>query len=195
MPDSRRRALSLNREYQPLRLSLSKRSDRSGVVAAALSFIFPGLGQAYLRDRRAALTFAAPIVVLLVGLLGLVLIEGINRVGAKLLNPTIALAAAVLVLLVGVWWIINVINAWRGGRHGGIGALVAPAILVVALVAGTLYGADWMYRLSVADSHFGTGCDPTLDCPPSPTPSGIAVAPTTPPPSGPTIPPEETPEP
>jgi LCP family protein required for cell wall assembly len=100
-----------------------------------------------------------------------------------------------LVLLVGVWWIINVINAWRRGRHGGIGALVAPAILVVALVAGTLYGADWMYRLSVADSHFGTGCDPTLDCPPSPTPSGIAVAPTTPPPSGPTMPPEETPEP
>lgn len=185
----------MNRNNQPLRLSLSKRSERSGVVAAALSFIFPGLGQAYLGARRAAITFAAPIVVLLAVLLLFVLMDGVNRVGAKLLNPTIALGAALLLLVVGAWWIINVINAWRGGRHAGINALIAPAILVVALVAGTLYGADWMYRLYVADSNFGSGCDPTLDCLPSPTPSGMAVVPTTPPPSGPTIPPEETPEP
>lgn len=196
MPDSRRRALSLNRESQPLRLSLSGRPERSGVVAAALSFIFPGLGQAYLGYRRSAIIFAAPIVVLLAVLLLFVLMDGVNRVGAKLLNPTIALGAALLVLVVGVWWIVNVINAWRGGRHAGINAVITPAILVVALVTGTLYGTDWMYRLSVADRNFGTGCDPTLDCPPSPTASGIAVAPTTsPPPSGPTIPPEETPEP
>jgi LCP family protein required for cell wall assembly len=195
MPDSRRRALSLNREFQPVQLGLSGRSERSGVAAAALSFIFPGLGQAYLRDRRAAIIFAAPIVVLLAVLLAFVSLDGVNRVGAKLLNPSIALGAALLALLVGVWWIINVINAWRGGRHTGTNTFIAPAILIVALAAGTLYGADWMYRLSLADRNFGTGCDPTLDCPPGPTPSGIAVVPTTPPPSGPTFPPEDTPEP
>ena len=185
----------MNRDSQPTRLSLSGTSDRSGVVAAALSFIFPGLGQAYLRHRRAAITFAAPVLVLLGALLVLVLTDGLNRVGAKLLNPTVALGAALLALLVGAWWIINVISAWRRGRHSGTSALIAPAILVVALASGTLYGADWMYRLSVADRNFGTGCDPTLDCPPGPTPSGLAVVPTTPPPSGPTVPPDETPEP
>lgn len=177
-----------------MRLSLSGTSDRSGVVAAALSFIFPGLGQAYLRDRRAAITFAAPIVVLIAVLLLFVLMDGVNRVGTKLLNPTIALGAALLVLLVGVWWIINVINAWRRGRHTGTNALIAPAILVVALAAGTLAGADWMYRLSIADVT-RDDCDRTLGPCESPPPSGIAVVPTTPPPSGPTIPPEDTPEP
>jgi LCP family protein required for cell wall assembly len=184
----------LNREFRPLRLSLSGTPERSGVVAAALSFIFPGLGQAYLLRRRSAIMFAAPIAALIAVLLLFVLIEGINRVGAKLLNPTIALGAALLLLLVGIWWIANVINAWRAGRRRGTNALIAPAILVVAIAAGTLYGADWMYRLSIADRNFGTGCDPTLDCPPGPTPSGIAVVPTSPPPSGPTVPPEETPE-
>jgi LCP family protein required for cell wall assembly len=164
-------------------------------VAAALSFVFPGLGQAYLRHRRAAIAFAAPIVALVVVLLLFVAIDGVNRTGAKLLNPTIALGAALLVLLVGAWWILNVINAWRDGRHLGTNAVIAPAVLVLALAAATLYGADWMYRLSVADRSFGQGCDPTLECP-QPTPSGIAVVPsTTPSPGGPTIPPEDTPEP
>ena len=38
-------------------------------LAAILSFLFPGLGQAYAGQRRAALLFAAPmaVVVLLVG--------------------------------------------------------------------------------------------------------------------------------
>jgi LCP family protein required for cell wall assembly len=180
----------LNRQYRP-RLSLSGKPAKSGVVAAALSFIFPGLGQAYLNRRSTAIRFGAPIVALLSVLLVFVLIDGVNRVGAKLLNPTIALGAALLIVIVGIWWIINVINAWRGGRHAGANAVIAPAILVAALAAGTLYGADWMYRLSVADRNFGTGCDPTLDCP-APTPSGVAAVPT---PTGPTTPPEETFEP
>ena len=188
----------MNRYNQPLRLDLSGRPRRSGAVAAALSAVFPGLGQAYLRHRRAALTFAIPVVLVIGVLLVLVLLDGLNRVGAKLLSPTIALGAALLVLLVGVWWILGVINAWRSGRRSTTSAALVPAILVLAIAAATLYGADWMYRLSVADRSFGVNCDPTLDCPgPSPTPgsSGIAVVPTPTGSGGPTIPPEDTPEP
>ncbi|MEO8625202.1 MAG: LCP family protein [Candidatus Limnocylindrales bacterium] len=178
---------------------MSGKPDRSGVVAAALSFLFPGLGQAYLRHRGAALAFALPVLVVIGGLLLLLVLDGVNRVGAKLLNPTIALGAALLVLLGGVWWMLGVLSAWRSGaRRRGANAAIIPAILVVAIAAGTLYGADWMYRLSVADRNFGANCDPTLGCPqlPTPTPGTGAVTPTpTVPPSGPTNPPDDTPEP
>ena len=188
----------MSRYNQPLRLDLSGRPDRSGAVAAALSFLFPGLGQAYLRHRRAALTFAIPVALVIGVLLVLVLLDGLNRVGAKLLSPTIALGAALLVLLAGVWWILGVVSAWRSGRRSTASAALVPALLVVAIAAATLYGADWMYRLSVADRSFGVNCDPTLGCDsPSPTPgnSGIAVVPTPTGTSGPTIPPDDTPEP
>jgi LCP family protein required for cell wall assembly len=189
----------LNRFNRSLRLDLSGKAAGSGVVAAALSFLFPGLGQAYLRNRRAAITFALPIIVVIGSVLLLVVLDGVNRVGAKLLNPTIALAAALLLLLGGVWWIVNVLNAWSSGiRPRGANGAIIPAILVVALAAGTLYGADWMYRLSVADRSFGANCDPTLGCPDLPTPTpGIGGATPTPTvlPSGPTNPPDDTPEP
>ncbi|MEP7378829.1 MAG: LCP family protein [Chloroflexota bacterium] len=189
----------MNRYNRPLRFDPSGRSDRSGVLAAALSFLFPGLGQAYLRHRRAALTFALPVLLVIGGVLLLVALDGVNRVGAKLLNPTIALVAALVVLLGGVWWIVNVLNAWRSGtRRRGANRALVPAVLILAVAAGTLYGADWMYRLSVADRNFGANCDPTLGCPQLPTPTPGTGAPShTPsvPPSGPTNPPDDTPEP
>ena len=189
----------MNRYDRSLRLDLSGQAAGSGVVAAALSFLFPGLGQAYLRNRRAALTFALPVLLVIGGVLLLVVLDGVNRTGAKLLNPTIALGAALVLLLGGVWWIINVLNAWRSGlRTGRPSAAIVPVILVVALAAGTLYGADWMYRLSVADRSFGANCDPTLGCPEQPAPTPGTGGPTpsaTVPPSGLTNPPDDTPEP
>lgn len=189
----------MNRNDRSLRLDLSGRSERPGLVAAALSFLFPGLGQAYLRNRRTAVAFALPVLGVVGGVLVLVLLDGVNRVGAKLLNPTIALGAALVLLLGGVWWIVNILNAWRSGvRPRGANAAIIPAILIVAVAAGTLYGADWMYRLSVADRNFGANCDPTLGCPQEATPTpGVGSATPTPtaPSSGPTNPPEDTPEP
>ncbi|MDL2335080.1 MAG: hypothetical protein QFC55_03510, partial [Chloroflexota bacterium] len=132
----------MNRYNRSLHLDLSGKAAGSGVVAAALSFLFPGLGQAYLRNRRAALTFALPVLVVIGGVLLLVVLDGLNRVGAKLLNPTIALGAALLLLLGGVWWILGVLNAGRSGaRRPGANAAIIPAILIVAVAAGTLIGA------------------------------------------------------
>jgi LCP family protein required for cell wall assembly len=168
-------------------------------VAAALSFVFPGLGHAYLRRRRMALILAAPIVVLLGALALMIVADGLTRTGSKLLNPTIALGAAILVLVVGLWWISGVVGAWRSGRHSGASSVAVPIVLVALIVVGSLGGADWMYRLSIADRNFGSGPDPTLaDTPtPPPTDGGTAQGPTaSPAPSGTTtFPPDDTPEP
>ncbi|MGI8927858.1 MAG: hypothetical protein ACR2H0_00125, partial [Candidatus Limnocylindrales bacterium] len=57
-------------ETQPIRTPVV--ANRSGAVAAVLSTIFPGLGQAYLGHRRTALIFATPVIAL-IAFIGLVL--------------------------------------------------------------------------------------------------------------------------
>jgi LCP family protein required for cell wall assembly len=185
-----------------MRLSLSGRSERSGVVAAVLSFIFPGLGQAYLRQRRSALLFGAPIAALLVLLLVTLMTDGLTRFGIRFANPTTALVAALISALLAIWWAAAVVHAFRSGRPGSFrGSLVPFALVAVLALFSALPmlppGAAWLYQLSVADRNEDP-CDATVeDCGPeqSPTPTSVAVVPTTPPPSGPTIPPDDTPEP
>ena len=195
----------MNRNVQPLWRGAYRTEQRSGSVAAILSFLFPGLGHAYLRHRRTALIFAAPVAALFGALLLLLVTEGLARLGAKFFNPTITLLAALTSALVALWWAAALVNAWRAGRQGSARAVFVPVALVMVLgVASVLpnvpLSAAWFYSLSVAERGFGTGCDPTLSCEtpaPSPVDSGIAHIPTpSPPPSGgPTSTPDETLEP
>jgi len=153
---------------------------RSGAIAAALSFVFPGLGQAYLRHRRAALIFGGPVLLLFLGLALWIAGAGLTRVGLKFLDPTIALFGALAVLVVGLWWIGAIVNAWRAGRRGPGTAFAVPLLLICVVGAATLYGTDWMYRLSVADRGFNDSPDVTLgdNSSPSPFSSVIAQVPT-----------------
>jgi LCP family protein required for cell wall assembly len=192
----------LNQYKRSLQLPVSGKSERSGVVAAALSFIFPGLGHAYLGERRRAIRFAAPVLVV-IGVVALFLVlDGINRFGAKFLNPTFALVAAVVAGLVALWWAATLLSAYRGGRHVSPRAPLVPLVLVtlIAVFSAVPFAppsASWFYKLSVADRNFGVNCDPTLPCEtPPPTPSsGVAVGGTpTPPSTGETFPPD-TPDP
>jgi LCP family protein required for cell wall assembly len=143
--------------------------------------------------------FGAPVVVVLGVLLVLAVIDGPSRLAGKFLNPQVALVAAVVSAAIVLWWAALLVGRWRAGRRSA-GASIGPVLAVIVLAILSVlpvvpFSPAWFYSLSVADSNFGTDCDPTLDCPSEPTPSGIASGPTTPPPSGPTIPPEETPEP
>ncbi|MEP7360328.1 MAG: LCP family protein [Chloroflexota bacterium] len=193
----------MNQYKRSLQLPVSRRRQRSGVAAAALSFLFPGLGQAYLRDRRGAMVFAAPVLVVVGVLLVLFATEGVSRFGGKFLNPTVALSAAVIAALVAIWWAAAVVSAFRAGRNVSPRAPLVPLLLVtlIAVFSAVPFAppsASWFYKLSVADRNFGINCDPTLTCPtPSPSPSsGIAVGGTpTPPSTGETVPPEDTAEP
>jgi LCP family protein required for cell wall assembly len=146
--------------------------------------------------RRAAIIFGAPLVVVVGVLLVLALNDGPSRLAAKFLNPSVALAAAVVSAAIALWWAAAFFAYWRRGRRSNSAApiLVVIVLAIVSALPIVPFSAGWFYSLSLADRNFGTGCDPTLDCP-VPTPSGVAAGPTTPPPSGPTFPPEETPEP
>ena len=174
------------------------------MVAAALSFVFPGLGHAYLGRRRAAVIFAAPILVLIAAVIFLLAKEGVAHFGFRFSNPNFALTAALIAAAVAVWWAVALIDAYRSGRHRSAQAPLAPALLVgVLAIASALpivpFGAAWFYQLSVAD-RVSNSCDPTLgDCTngPTPTPGSVAVGSQTPTPpdTGETNPPEDTPEP
>jgi LCP family protein required for cell wall assembly len=148
-------------------------SNRSGAVAAVLSFVFPGLGHAYLGLRRHALIFAVPAILLFAALGAWIATSGVARAGARLLDPAIALFFAVLALVVGAWWIAAIVHSWRASRPvaasslrrtgSAAGVAIALPIALVAVVAVTsLYGANWAYRVSVADRGFTDSVDCTI---------------------------------
>lgn len=157
----------------------SPRSQRSGAVAALLSFVFPGLGQAYLRRPRSALLFAVPVLVLFFGLLAWLISSGFTRAGVKLLDPSVAAFGALVSALVVIWWAIAVITAWRGGEHSSPASIAVPVALVAILVLASAIdkvplGASWLYRISVADAGLNHGIDCTIQACDYGTPQPIA---------------------
>lgn len=128
---------------------------QSPPLAAALSFIFPGLGQAAAGNRRRGLVVAAPALVLLVVAIGLVVFD--RRLIVNSLFSSSALFSFLLldaaVLLYRLWAIVDAYLVARvrasGPRIGRTATgLVLGAVIVVALVPHLAFGA-----LDVADSN------------------------------------------
>ncbi|HYI23708.1 MAG TPA: LCP family protein [Candidatus Limnocylindrales bacterium] len=164
---------------------------KSGAVAAALSFIFPGLGQAYLGLSRAALIFALPVIaVLLVVVLIVVTGGGLVGVGARIFDPGFSFPAALGVVALGLWWIAGIVHAWRNGRSPSSAFIVVPLVLVLVVGVVDVWGATSLYRIGNAGIAISDSTsDPTLDDGPKPT---ITPAPT---PAGQTPDPLATPTP
>jgi LCP family protein required for cell wall assembly len=135
--------------------------SRSGATAAFLSFIFPGLGQAYLGKRREALIFAVPVLVVFLLFAVWLTTTGFTRAGAKLLDPKVALFFALLAVALGVWWILGIVHAARSGPRTSTAALL-PAALVVVVGVVAIYAANWAYRVSVADPSLTSSVDCTI---------------------------------
>ena len=150
-------------------------------MAAVLSFIFPGLGHAYLGLRRQALIFAVPVLVLFLILLVWVMSSGLTRAGVKLLDPGVAGLAAVLSVIVVVWWAAGIISAWRSGYHSSSASVAVPVALIGILVLASLYdrvplGASWLYSVSVADRGLTNGVDCTIQACDYGTPQPLATS-------------------
>jgi LCP family protein required for cell wall assembly len=129
------------------------RPSRSPSIAAFLSFLWPGLGQAYERRRRAALVFAVPALIA-AGLLLAQAARGLDVLAVELITPTFALTVLIVVLLLGAWRLISMVEAamasgppraWRRG---------STAIVLVALSAVVLltHGAAAYYAYSFYDA-------------------------------------------
>jgi polyisoprenyl-teichoic acid--peptidoglycan teichoic acid transferase len=117
---------------------------RSPSIAAFLSFLWPGLGHWYTRRDRAAVLFALPVI----GVAAIVAMElagGVGQIAALLISPSSALTVAILVVLLGAWREVAVIDAaiairprgaWRRGRSLIVVVLVTAIIAVSHAWAG-----------------------------------------------------------
>jgi len=108
--------------------------------------VWPGLGHWYARRDRAALLFALPF-------LGAVLVvamqatDGLAGLAALMISPSSALTVCILIVLLGVWREIAVIDsamairprgAWRRGRSLIVLSLVSFIILATHVWAGSV---------------------------------------------------------
>src|SRR5688500_9869502 len=117
---------------------------KSGALAALLSALLPGLGQAYIGDRRRALIFVAPVL----ALVAFVFVLLANPSAAvRILDPTISFALMLLVIVYGVWWVAAILNAWRGGEHRTLASVAVALILVLIVGSADAWGALSLWRV------------------------------------------------
>jgi polyisoprenyl-teichoic acid--peptidoglycan teichoic acid transferase len=141
------------------------RRHRSPGVAAFLSFLWPGLGQWYGGARRTAVVFALPILVVAIVLVSEFL-QGPETLVLQLLSPGTALTVAVLIVLLGLWRIVAMVDGLvsLGGRLSWRRpSLAAPfATLIVVVLVSHLAAANLAWSFYQAGSKiFTTGPDAT----------------------------------
>ena len=170
---------------------------RSPSLAALLSFLWPGLGQLYIRKRRAAALFAVPPLVA-VCLLVYALRRGAIVFAAQLFaDRSVGLATVAILLLVGVWRLAAVVHAFAGGEHRQTRRIldrVVLAALAAVIVISHLGSGYYLLAYSNAGSQvFSPSGDNSLldEATPGPSPAPgqtptpeITDVPVTPPPAG-----------
>ncbi len=159
---------------------------RSAVVAAVLTFVWPGLGHAMVGARRRALAFALPMMLLAVGGLLLLTVQGRGRAFGLLLQPSVLLVLMALNLVVLAFRTTAIVDAYRLARRrwppvAGSRTAVATILLAVVL-GGTLLMHGYLglvgYKTyDFVESAFHPSSTPTLV--PTPTlPPGETPGPT-----------------
>jgi len=141
-------------------------NKRSGAVAAVLSTIFPGLGQAYLGDRRTALIFALPVLALIA--VGVLIV--VSGAALRFADSMLSLGLLLVVIVFGIWWLGAIVHAWNNGLHKGAASAVLVAVLVLAVGSADVWAAVSLWRVRNAIAVIATA-DPFAASPPPATPS------------------------
>jgi LCP family protein required for cell wall assembly len=153
---------------------------RSPSAAIALSFLWPGLGQLFTGRGRAALLFAAPLLLVVLVVLFQAL-GGLTGLAAALVAPSTALTLAILIALLGLWRVLSMADAANGAVRGRSWFAGVPAVVFVTLTALIVVTHVWagyvawaVYdassRIFVGDADPDRTPDPTNDPDASPTP-------------------------
>jgi LCP family protein required for cell wall assembly len=125
---------------------------RSPSLAALLSFLWPGLGQWYVGNRRAAAIFAVPLVLVLL-LLVYALRRGPVFLAAQLFaDRPVGVAAVVIVLLVGAWRLAAVLHAFVGGEKRKTSQVDRLVVAAVAAVIVLTHLGSGYYLLAYSDA-------------------------------------------
>jgi len=141
------------------------RPPRSAPVAAALSFVWPGLGHWYAGRPRTAALYALPVAIITI-LLALRAVTGLQSFAVSLLDPSVALTLLVLVFVIGVWRLLAIVDASASvnrrtvfrGRPGQVLAILTALVIVSHGVAG--YYA-WSFYDAGSRIFVGGGPDTT----------------------------------
>jgi LCP family protein required for cell wall assembly len=112
-------------------MTSTRASGRSPSVAVFLSFIWPGLGQAYQRRYRTALLYALPMVAVATWAAIEVATRGAQGVALDLFDPSYAQTILVLGLLMGAWRLVAMADAWLFARRAGARVALAAGLLAV----------------------------------------------------------------
>jgi LCP family protein required for cell wall assembly len=130
-------------------------------LAAFLSFLFPGLGQAFNGQPSLAWLLAAPMLALVAGI-GLVLLGGTSDLMARLFDVRFLVGLVLLDAVVLVWRLVGVVQAFghrarpalRSGATWATGLLVVATLVMHALPA--YYAAkaiDTLGAVSLGGGH------------------------------------------
>lgn len=125
-------------------------NSRSPAAAAFLSFCWPGLGQLYGGRRRVAAFLALPVVAVAAFFLVQVL-SGVAVLGSRMFVPAFAISILALAILVGLWRIAAIVDAFRavgtpaGRRRPAVRAVLAVLILLVVGTHGLLAYDSWAF--------------------------------------------------
>ena len=129
----------------------------SPALAALLSFVLPGLGQAYAGERRRAFLWALPTLVLAAVVVGLLILHrDLGYVAGLFLEPSSLLVILVVDLVFLAYRIVAIVDAWRvavrvsarsplPGRRAARAGLAATAVLIAITVGaqGLVAWVDW----------------------------------------------------
>jgi LCP family protein required for cell wall assembly len=131
---------------------------RSPILAASLSFVWPGLGQLYGRRRIAALIFAVPVVIATIWLV-LQVLNGVLYFGASFLDSSFALTFVIGGAVLGVWRVASMFHAYattgprRRPRILDSAVLAILLVIVVAAHGELVYYAWSVYSFDVDISN------------------------------------------
>jgi LCP family protein required for cell wall assembly len=143
-------------------------ASKSPSLAALLSFLWPGLGQAYTGRPRLALVFTVPMAVALAAL-AYNAMDGLKVLAARFVDPHFAFVAFVAVVVLGLWRLVAVLDAYRQGDSrliGRSGELAAALMLTGAIVATHVGGAYYLWSTYSMDTRIFN--DSSVEAPLSP---------------------------
>jgi LCP family protein required for cell wall assembly len=111
------------------------RPGRSAFAAAFLSFIFPGLGHAYLGRWLRALAWAALPLLGIAGFLGLGFSAGFTEMAAQLLDPDVLMGVLVFLGIDLLYRLIALLDAWRLASDPTVGSAASRTASMAGLAA------------------------------------------------------------
>jgi LCP family protein required for cell wall assembly len=149
---------------------------RSRTIAALLSFVWPGLGQLYVRRFLMAAVFAVPTLLALIWL-AFQLANGLDWFSLSLLDSSFALTLMIGAVVLGLWRLIAMAHAYatagplRRPRPLEVGVLAALLVVVIAVHAEASYYAWSFFDFDTSIAAAAETPNPTSTSTASPAPS------------------------